>query len=66
MLCETRSASLYKAMWDKIISLAPAISRNVKFIMTDYEKAAISAMSEKFPTAAIHGCWFHYTQVYLV
>ncbi|XP_011859288.1 PREDICTED: uncharacterized protein LOC105556787 [Vollenhovia emeryi] len=62
VLCEARSASLYKAMWEKIVLLAPGLNKNLKFIMADYEKAAISAMSERFPTVAIHGCWFHYSQ----
>lgn len=66
MLCEVRSVSLYKAMWEKIVSLAPGMQQNVKIIMADYEKAALSAMSQQFPTASIHGCWFHYTQVYLI
>lgn len=66
MLCEVRSASLYKAMWEKIVSLAPDLQRNLKVTMSDYEKAALSAMSQQFPTASIYGCWFHYTQVYLI
>ncbi|XP_011696429.1 PREDICTED: uncharacterized protein LOC105455076 [Wasmannia auropunctata] len=49
-------------MWEKIISLAPGLNKNLKFIMSDYEKAAISAMNQKFPAVAIHGCWFHYSQ----
>lgn len=64
VLCEGRSTSLYKAMWEKIVSLAPGLKKNLKFIMADYEKAAISAMSEQFPTVTIHGCWFHYSQVF--
>lgn len=66
MLCEVRSAFLYKAMWEKIVSLVPDLSKNLKFIMTDYEKAAITIMHQQFPAASIHGCWFHYSQVYLI
>lgn len=51
-------------MWEKLVSLAPGLQKNLKFIMADYEKAAISAMSEQFPMATINGCWFHYSQVY--
>lgn len=53
-------------MWKKVIELAPALQEHVKFIMTDYEKAAVAALHEFFPTAAIHGCWFHYNQVRLI
>lgn len=63
-LCEGRSCSFYKAMWEKLISLAPGLQTNLKCIMADYEKAAISAMSKQFPMATINGCWFHYSQVY--
>ncbi|XP_024886894.1 uncharacterized protein LOC112464255, partial [Temnothorax curvispinosus] len=49
-------------MWEKIVSLAPGLNKNLKFIMADYENAAISAMSEQFPMVTIHGCWFHYSQ----
>ncbi|XP_011859287.1 PREDICTED: baculoviral IAP repeat-containing protein 3-like [Vollenhovia emeryi] len=49
-------------MWEKIVSLAPGLSENLKFIMSDYEKAAITVMNEQFPVASIHGCWFHYSQ----
>lgn len=65
ILCESRTKALYRAIWEKVIELAPALQHNVKFIMGDYEKAAITALSEFFPTAEIHGCWFHFNQVYL-
>ncbi|XP_071631735.1 uncharacterized protein [Temnothorax longispinosus] len=62
VLCESRTKALYRAIWEKIIKLAPALQNNVKFIMGDYEKAAIATLSEFFPVAAIHGCWFHFNQ----
>lgn len=64
ILCESRTKSLYRAIWEKVIKLAPALQNNVKFIMLDYERAAISVLHEFFPAAAIHGCWFHFNQVY--
>ncbi|XP_071652601.1 uncharacterized protein [Temnothorax longispinosus] len=62
VLCVSRTKALYRAIWEKIIELAPALQNNVKFIMGDYEKAAIATLSEFFPVAAIHGCWFHFNQ----
>lgn len=53
-------------MWEKLVPLAPGMQQNLKIIMADYEKAALSAMSQQFPTASIHGCLFHYIQVYLI
>lgn len=63
VLCESRTKALYRAIWEKVIMLAPALQNNVKFIMGDYEKAAIATLFEFFPAAAIHGCWFHFNQV---
>ncbi|EFN61818.1 hypothetical protein EAG_12629, partial [Camponotus floridanus] len=62
VLCEVRSGSPYKAMWEKIVSLVPALSENLKFIMADYEKATITVMNQQFSNASIHSCWFHYLQ----
>ncbi|EFN63261.1 hypothetical protein EAG_06974, partial [Camponotus floridanus] len=55
VLCESRTKVLYRAIWEKVIKLAPALQNNVKFIMVDYEKAAIATLHEFFPVAAIHG-----------
>lgn len=63
ILCELRTKAFYRAMWKKIIELTPALQKHVKFIMTDYEKAAIAVLHKCFPTASIHECWFHYNQV---
>ncbi|KAM0733653.1 hypothetical protein ACS0PU_013202 [Formica fusca] len=62
VLCESRTKVLYRAIWEKVIKLAPMLQNNVKFIMVDYEKAAIAILHEFFPGAAIHGCWFHFNQ----
>lgn len=62
-LCETRTSSLYEALWIKILELAPALKTNIKFVMSDYEAAAMKVLEKLFPDADIHGCWFHYNQV---
>ncbi|KAI1695223.1 MULE transposase domain-containing protein [Ditylenchus destructor] len=31
-------------------------------IITDFEKAQLNAISNIFPTATMHGCYFHFTQ----
>lgn len=62
-LCEARTSALYESIWLKILELAPGLKTNVKFIMSDYEAAAIKILEKLFPNANIHGCWFHYNQV---
>lgn len=54
---------MYRAIWNRITELAPVLQQNLKFIMSDYEMAAMKMLNEQFPTAEIHGCWFHYNQV---
>lgn len=64
ILCEARTTALYEKIWSKLIDLVPnLLVHNIKFIMTDYEWAAMSAMEKYFPNATIHGCWFHLNQV---
>lgn len=63
ILCESRSTNMYRAIWNKILELVPMLRETVKFIMSDYETAAMKVISEQFPTVEAHGCWFHYNQV---
>ncbi|XP_011696249.1 PREDICTED: uncharacterized protein LOC105454956 [Wasmannia auropunctata] len=56
---------MYRSIWNKIIELVPMLQQNLKFIMSDYEKAAMKVIKEKFPNAEAHGCWFHYNQALL-
>ncbi|XP_070153608.1 uncharacterized protein [Polyergus mexicanus] len=62
VLCEKRTKSMYNAIWKNIKELAPDFQKNLHFIMSDYEAAAISSMNENFPQSKIHGCWFHFNQ----
>lgn len=57
---------MYNAIWKRIKELAPNLEKNLEFIMSDYEVAAMSSMNENFPQSKIHGCWFHFNQVYLI
>lgn len=66
ILCESRSSNMYRAIWNKILELVPMLQHNVKFIMSDYETAAMKVINEQFPAAAAHGCWFHYNQVCII
>ncbi|XP_071579821.1 uncharacterized protein [Temnothorax nylanderi] len=64
-LCEARTSALYESIWLKVLELAPGLKTSVKFIMSDYEAAAIKVLEKLFPDANIHGCWFHYNQAVL-
>jgi len=61
ILSESRSSNMYRAIWNKIIDLV--LQQNLKFIMSDYEIAAMKVINEPFPAVEAHGCWFHYNQV---
>ncbi|XP_071643034.1 uncharacterized protein [Temnothorax longispinosus] len=62
ILFETRTKLFYNAVWIKIKELIPDLEKNIRFIMLDYETAAGTSVSDHFPSASIHGCWFHYNQ----
>jgi len=63
ILSESRSSNMYRAIWNKIIDLVSMLRQNLKFIMSDYEMAAMKIINEQFPAVKAHGCWFHYNQV---
>ncbi|XP_071652266.1 uncharacterized protein [Temnothorax longispinosus] len=65
ILSESRSSNMYRAIWNKVIELVPMIRQNLKFIMSDYEMAAMKVINEQFPAVETHGCWFHYNQALL-
>lgn len=65
ILCDVRTTTLYDALWDKITQLVPQLKQNIKFIMSDFEMAAVKSLNKKFPRANLTGCWFHFNQVYI-
>jgi len=65
VLCDVRTVTLYDALWNKITQLAPQLEQNIKFIMSDFEIAAVKSLNKKFPSANLTGCWFHFNQVYI-
>ncbi|EZA56119.1 hypothetical protein X777_03728, partial [Ooceraea biroi] len=64
VLCESRSSNMYRAIWKRIVELVPMLQQNLKFIMSDYEIAAMKVINEQFPAAEARGCWFHFNQVF--
>ena len=50
-------------MWSHLFKLVPTLRENVNFVMSDYEKAAMTAAQRSFENVRLHGCWFHYCQV---
>lgn len=47
----------------KLYNLVPQLEQNIKFIMSDFEMAAVKSLNKKFPRANLTGCWFHFNQV---
>lgn len=64
ILCDTRTTSMYDALWDKITQMVPQLEQNINFIMSDFEMAAVKSLSMKFPKVKLTGCWFHFNQVH--
>lgn len=64
ILCESRTSNMYRAIWKKIMELVPMLQQNLKFIMSDYEVAAVKMINEFFPATKAHGCWFHFNQIF--
>ncbi|XP_018358957.1 PREDICTED: uncharacterized protein LOC108758469 [Trachymyrmex cornetzi] len=62
ILCDVRTTTMYDALWDKIIQMVPQLKENVKFIMSNFEMAAVKSLSTKFPRVKLTGCWFHFNQ----
>lgn len=52
--------STYCCLFEALKSIKPEL--NPDTIMIDFEKAAINAISKKFPVTKIRGCFFHFTQ----
>ncbi|XP_070167590.1 uncharacterized protein [Polyergus mexicanus] len=65
VLCDTRTTTLYNALWNKITQLIPQLEQNIKFVMSDFELAAVKSLNKKFPRANLTGCWFHFNQAVL-
>ncbi|XP_077256446.1 uncharacterized protein LOC143894176 isoform X1 [Temnothorax americanus] len=65
VMSDVRTTTLYDALWDKIIELVPQLKQNIKFIMSDFEMAAVKSLNKNFTTAKLTGCWFHFNQAVL-
>ncbi|XP_070158933.1 uncharacterized protein [Polyergus mexicanus] len=63
VLCDIRTTTLYNALWNKITQLIPQLEQNIKFVMSDFEMAAVKSLNKKFPRANLTGCWFHFNQM---
>lgn len=62
-MCEKRTMDVYSAIWQKVKELRPNALREVRLVMSDYERAAMTIAREIFPDSRLTGCWFHFNQV---
>lgn len=60
VLTTHKSQETYEEIFRNLLEIEPNI--NPTDIMTDFEMAAIKAAKNHFPMAALHGCFFHFTQ----
>jgi hypothetical protein len=63
-LLPARKEDTYDRLCSLIVNAAAAhgLVFNPKVIQVDFEQAAINSFHKTFPTASVHGCFFHYTQ----
>ena len=52
---------LFSALRDALLTTFGTIG-NVTTVLTDFERAAINALSQVFPTVTVKGCSFHFRQ----
>jgi transposase-like protein len=62
VLMTRRRAAGYIAVFNKLKQLLGSVSPSVKYVMSDFETAIWSAVSECFPAVKHVGCNFHWTQ----
>ena len=60
ILLPGKSSSYYRKMWHIIQQLCPGY--NPRYLLVDFEKAAINTFAEVWPRTYIKGCFFHLSQ----
>lgn len=56
-----KTANSYKAVFQHLKTILPNLQPSL--VISDYERAIKLAVSEEFPLADHHGCWFHFCLV---
>ena len=64
VLMTGKCKELYALIFEQIRQNHPALLRNLKETMSDFESALIYGMASAFPDARHCGCSFHYTQAH--
>lgn len=64
-LMSSKTTALYKRLLQDIkeYCLSQNLEFSPRFILTDFEKAAIRACKDEFDSAQHHGCFFHFGQI---
>ncbi|XP_015125088.1 uncharacterized protein LOC107046883 isoform X2 [Diachasma alloeum] len=58
-VCRRATAVLYEAILCRFSKIVPGL-KNVKLIVSDFERAALKAFANVLPLARLMGCWFHF------
>lgn len=56
-----KTEAAYLAVINKLKELIPNYAPEI--ILTDYERALYNSLEAAYPTATVHGCFFHFAQV---
>lgn len=62
-LLQDKSGTTYNRLLDAVRELLPNAAPEI--IVTDFEKAAMAAFQQKFPSCRVTGCYFHLSQAVL-
>lgn len=54
---------MYVAVWEFLLMWAPQLRANLRVVVSDFEKAILTATRRVFPQVQMRGCWFHFTRV---
>lgn len=61
---ERRTKALYDAVFEYLSLTFPHFVN--QSVVTDYEMALVESLKAAYPQASLHGCFFHFCQVFLI
>lgn len=53
-------------MWDFLLSITPQLRNHLQVVISDFERAILTATRRVFPQIRMRGCWFHFARVNII